>query len=98
MCLIVCKYVTQSEINGLKNYLTWYSLLNPLFSFKDMFVICAFIFLIEMFLLVGGPRLVFSGKAYVIPPLSFAFNICDMQPIMYTFELLWVFCHNPFQK
>lgn len=72
----------------LQTYLTWYSLLKPAFSFRDMFVICAFIFLTGMFLLVGGPRLVFSGKAYVVSLLPFASNTCDLQPIMDTYKLL----------
>lgn len=32
-----------------------------------------------MFLLVGGPRFVFSGKAYVDSTMSFARNACDLQ-------------------
>lgn len=58
-------------------HLTWYSLLNPAFSFRDIFVICAFIFLTGMFLLVGGPRFVFSGRAYVVSLMSLVF---DLQP------------------
>lgn len=46
--------------------LTLYSFLNPALSFADMFEICAFMFLTEIFLLVGGPRFVFSGNAYVV--------------------------------
>lgn len=67
----------EKKIN--KIYLTWYSLLNPVFSFKDMFVICAFIFLTEMFLLVGGPLFVFSGKAYVDSSTSFASKMLNQQ-------------------
>lgn len=44
-----------------------------------MFVICAFIFLTEMFLLVGGPLFVFSGKAYVDSSTSFASKMLNQQ-------------------
>lgn len=55
---------------------TWYSVLNPAFSFADMFEICAMMFLTEIFLLVGGPLFVFSGNAYVDSLLSFAPSSC----------------------
>lgn len=64
---------------NLTKILTWYSLLNPAFSFRDMFVICALIFLTGIFLLVGGPLFVFSGKAYVDSMTSFASNVFDLQ-------------------
>lgn len=60
---------------------TWYSLLNPAFSFVDMFEICAMMFLTGIFLLVGGPLLVFSGKAYIELPLSFAFSSGRLQSV-----------------
>lgn len=48
-----------------------------------MFVICAFIFLTEIFLFVGGPLLVFSGRAYVDSTTSFGHKACDLQSIIY---------------
>lgn len=74
-------------------FFTWYSILNPLFSFRDMFAICAFMFLTGMFLLVGGPRFVFSGKAYVDSTTSFACTVCDLQSsidIMYSIDVISV--------
>lgn len=68
--------------------LTWYSVLNPTFSFADMFVICAFMFLIEMFLFVGSPLLVFSGRAYVVSPMLFACRISDLQPIIWSLSMV----------
>lgn len=50
----------------------------------------AFIFLTEMFLLVGGPIFVFSGKAYADSTMSCAGTVCDMQ-YMKIYSLLW-FC------
>lgn len=63
----------------LKKYLTLYSFLNAAFSLKDMFAICAVIFLTGMFLFVGGPLFVFSGRAYVDYTTSFANDVCDLQ-------------------
>lgn len=62
-----------------KKNLTWYSLLNPAFSLREMFVICAFIFLTGMFLFVGGPRFVFSGRAYVDSATLLANDVCNLQ-------------------
>lgn len=78
-------------------YLTWYSFLKPLFSFKDMFAICASIFLTGMFLLVGGPRFVFSGKAYVVSPMSFGRKVCVLKPVMNTYGLFFIW-HNSLDK
>lgn len=55
--------------------LTLYSFLNPALSFADMFETCAFMFLTEMFLLVGWPRFVFSGIAYVVHEVLFVCSI-----------------------
>lgn len=57
-----------------KDNRTWYSFLKPAFLLADMFEICAIIFRTEMFLLVGGPLLVFSGKAYVELASTFALS------------------------
>lgn len=58
--------------NNKKTIRTWYSLLNPVFSLADIFEICAMMFLTGIFLLVGGPLFVFSGRAYVELALCFA--------------------------
>lgn len=80
ICRTVYKNVRKIQTYQIKeNSLTWYSLLNPAFSFRDMFVICAFIFLTGMFLLVGGPLFVFSGKAYVDSVTSLPGKVCDLQ-------------------
>lgn len=64
--------------NAEKENRTWYSLLNPAFTFADMFEICAMMFLTEIFLLVGGPLFVFSGNAYVESSLTFALLLCGL--------------------
>lgn len=63
----------------LKSHLTRYSFLNPAFSLADMFVICALIFLMDMFLLVGGPLFVLSGRAYVDSMVLIASLFFDLQ-------------------
>lgn len=84
-----------------KNNLTWYSLLNPVLSFRDIFLICAFIFLTGMFLLVGGPFFVFSGKAYVDSTTSFSWTFSEMKSAIkinaFIFVIMIVLYH-PYQN
>lgn len=73
---IHCRQIKKNDV--LKVTRTWYSLLNPAFSFTDMFEICAMMFLIEIFLLVGGPLFVFSGNTYVESSLPCALLSCGL--------------------
>lgn len=68
---------------------TWYSLLNPVFSFADIFEICAMMFLTEIFLFVGGPLLVFSGKAYVELALSSALSSFGLGSVLKSWEKVY---------
>lgn len=81
-------FISNSKNKSFSKNLTWYSLLNPAFSLRDMFAICAFIFLTGMFLFVGGPRFVFSGRAYVDSATLLANDVCNLQSTI-TIVLIW---------
>lgn len=68
-------------VNWYNNYIEnenciWYLVLNLVFLLVDMFEICVIIFLIEMFLLVGGFFFVFLGNVYVDLLLLFVVLLC----------------------
>lgn len=89
--LKIYAYVNQigRMVSNHRKDLTWYSLLNTAFSLRDMFAICAFIFLTGIFLFVGGPRFVFSGRAYVDSAPLLANDVCNLQSTI-TIILFWL--------
>ena len=85
--MLKCKWYNTEVTLVKRNYLTLYSLLKPAFSLADMFAIWALMFLTGMFLFVGEPLLLLSGKVGVESSASSASSLCVLSSVIIRFQI-----------